>query len=179
MEHQAPPKPARKPGQIALVSILVLLAAALVFLANSFHYYRAIGSAMLPTIAEGDMMICQKVKAPQPGDIVVFQVPSFMSETMVKRVIATEGQHVVIDYKNSCVLVDGVPLEEPYINEAMRDPGRDTMRVLDITVPEGSVYILGDNRNNSVDSRDERLGCISVSDIKGKVLWVLKKSGKQ
>ena len=179
MEHQTPPKPVHKPGQIALISILVLLAVALVFFASSFHLYRAIGASMLPTIGENDIVICQKSQAPRPGDIVVFQVPSYMPETIVKRVIATEGQHIFIDYENNRVLVDGVPLNEPYVPEPMERPNNPYSTITDITVPSGCVFVLGDNRNHSSDSRNEQLGCVSVSDIKGKVLWVLKKSGKQ
>lgn len=175
MEHQTPPKPAHKPGQIVLVSVLVILVAALALSASSLHLYRAIGASMLPTIAENDIMVCQKAKAPpQPGDIVVFQVPSYMPETIVKRVIATEGQHVFIDYENNRVLVDGVPLNEPYVTEPMKKVGfPSTYAIDDITVPSGHVFVLGDNRNNSSDSRNEQLGCVPVSDIKGKVLWVL------
>lgn len=173
MKQQASQKPVHKPGKIILISVLAVLAVALVLLTDSLHYYRAIGTAMLPTIAEGDMMICQKAKTPQPGDIVVFQVPSYMAETMAKRVIATEGQHIVIDYENNCVLVDGVPLDEPYVLEPMEHPQNPRLTVTDTTVPPGCVFVLGDNRNHSVDSRDEQLGCISVSDIKGRVLWIL------
>lgn len=174
MEHQTPSKSARKPILIAVVSVLVILAAALVLFVSSLHLYRARGSAMLPTLAEDDVMICQKTKAPHPGDIVVFQVPSFMPETMVKRVIATEGQHVFIDYENNRVLVNGVPLNEPYVTEPMKKVGfPSTYAIDDITVPSGHVFVLGDNRNNSSDSRNEQLGCVPVSDIKGKVLWVL------
>lgn len=182
MEHQAPSKSVRKPILIAVVFVLAILVAALVLLTSFFHCYRAIGASMLPSIAENDIMICQKTKAPpQPGDIVVFQVPSYIPETIVKRVIATEGQHVVIDYGNNCVLVDGVPLDEPYVPEPMKDPGPTgpTFSINDITVPSGCVFVLGDNRNHSSDSRNERLGCVPVSAIQGKVIRILHQTQKK
>ncbi len=179
MEQQTSQKPAHSPKRIILISVLAVWAVVLVLLAGSLHYYRAIGAAMLPTIAEGDMMICHRSRIPQPGDIIIFQVPSYMTETMVKRVVATEGQHVVIDYKSNCVLVDGVPLDEPYVSEPMEHPQNSRLTITDITVPPNCVFVLGDNRNHSVDSRDEQLGCISISDIKGKVLWVLHQTQKK
>ena len=87
--------------------------------------------------------------------------------------IATEGQHVTVDYMNHCVLVDGVPLEEPYILELMQDPNRSDMPVVDVTVPEGSIYVLGDNRNHSSDSRSERLGTVDTRYVLGRVLCIL------
>ena len=180
MEHPAPSKSVRKPILIVVVFVLAILVAALVLSASSLHLYRAIGASMLPTIAENDIMICQKAKAPpQPGDIVVFQVPSYMSETIAKRVIATEGQHVVIDYENNCVLVDGVPLDEPYVPEPIKDTSNPMLSINDITVPSGCVFVLGDNRNHSSDSRNERLGCVPVSAIQGKVIWILHQAQKK
>ena len=154
------------------------LAVALVALILTFtlagRVIKVVGDSMLPTLHENDLMLLQSIGyTPKQGDIVVLRKSSFMSDPVVKRVIATEGQHVTVDYMNHCVLVDGVPLEEPYILELMQDPNRSDMPVVDVTVPEGSIYVLGDNRNHSSDSRDERLGPVELEYIKGKAFYIL------
>ncbi len=154
------------------------LAVALVALILTFtlagRVIKVVGDSMLPTLHENDLMLLQSIGyTPKQGDIVVLRKSSFMSDPVVKRVIATEGQHVTVDYMNHCVLVDGVPLEEPYILELMQDPNRSDMPVVDVTVPEGSIYVLGDNRNHSSDSRSERLGTVDTRYVLGRVLCIL------
>ena len=154
------------------------LAVALVALILTFtlagRVIKVVGDSMLPTLHENDLMILHSIGyTPKQGDIVVLRKSSFMSDPVVKRVIATEGQHVTVDYMNHCVLVDGVPLEEPYILELMQDPNRSDMPVVDVTVPEGSIYVLGDNRNHSSDSRSERLGTVDTRYVLGRVLCIL------
>ncbi len=132
------------------------------------------GSSMLPTLHHGDLMLLQSIGyTPQQGDVVVLRKDSFMSSPIVKRVIATEGQHVTVDYGEGKVYVDGKALDEPYINEYMVDTNVGVMNVLDVTVPEGSIYVLGDNRNHSSDSRDERLGTVDTRYVLGHALWVV------
>ena len=154
------------------------LAVALVALILTFtlagRVIKVVGDSMLPTLHENDLMLLQSIGyTPKQGDIVVLRKSSFMSDPVVKRVISTEGQHVTVDYMNHCVLVDGVPLEEPYILELMQDPNRSDMPVVDVTVPEGSIYVLGDNRNHSSDSRSERLGTVDTRYVLGRVLCIL------
>ena len=154
------------------------LAVALVALILTFtlagRVIKVVGDSMLPPLHENDLMLLQSIGyTPKQGDIVVLRKSSFMSDPVVKRVIATEGQHVTVDYMNHCVLVDGVPLEEPYILELMQDPNRSDMPVVDVTVPEGSIYVLGDNRNHSSDSRSERLGTVDTRYVLGRVLCIL------
>lgn len=110
---------------------------------------------------------------PKQGDIVVFCKPSFLNDTMVKRVIAVGGQHVKIDYEAGLVYVDGAALEEPYVAEAMVDVLYPLETNLDVTVPQGAVFLMGDNRNHSSDSRDERLGPVELEYIKGKAFYIL------
>ena len=69
--------------------------------------------------------------------------------------------------------MDGEALDEPYINEVMVDPLDPLETVLDETVPEGSIYVMGDNRNHSSDSRDERLGTVDTRYVLGRALWLL------
>ena len=128
-----------------------------------------IGPSMESTLFEGDRLIISNLfYTPKQGDIVILRKDSFKDEAIVKRVIAVGGQTVDIDFDEGVVYVDGQALEEDYINEP-------TYRPLDfdgeITVPEGSVFVLGDNRNRSNDSRDERIGCVDARYIIGRAIW--------
>ena len=131
------------------------------------------GSSMVPTLHHGDLLLLQGIGyTPEQGDIVVLTKEFQNVDTpIVKRVIATGGQTVHIDYSTSTVYVDGVALDEPYINELMRMPMGET--ITDVTVSEGSVFVMGDNRNNSSDSRVPELGTVDERYILGEVLLVL------
>lgn len=128
------------------------------------------GHSMEPTLWHGDLMLVRHIgySEPQPGDIVVLtKAFDAASGPIVKRVVAVGGQRVDIDYAAGTVSVDGQALEEPYIKETMQVPhyGGLTSSV----VPEGSVFVMGDNRNHSNDSRDETLGPVDERYILGKV----------
>lgn len=134
------------------------------------------GSSMYPTLHNGDMMLVQSIAyTPKQGDVVVLTKESFMSEAIVKRVIAVGGQTVKIDYDTNTVYVDGVALEEDYINledlDPMEDKGADYYS--EITVPEGSIFVMGDNRNWSTDSRYPGLGVVDERYVIGRVLCVV------
>ena len=103
-------------------------------------------------------------------DIVVLRKQTLMEEPIVKRIIATEGQTVDIDFDDGVVYVDGKALDEPYVNEPVHD--RENFEGK-ITVPEGCVFVMGDNRNASTDSRDARLGCVDERYIMGRVYFTL------
>lgn len=125
-----------------------------------------VGSSMVPTLHEGDRIITSNLfYKPKQGDIVVFRKDSFDDRALVKRVIATEGQTVDIDFEQGIVYVDGAPLKEDYVNAP-------TVRELDfddeITVPPGCVFVMGDNRNESTDSRSEALGCVDTRYLIGR-----------
>lgn len=129
------------------------------------------GTSMLNTLYHGDrLLISDLFYTPKQGDIVVLRKESFSVDPLVKRVIALAGQTVDIDFDEGIVYVDGEPLDEPYIAEP-------THRRIDfegpMEVPEGCVFVLGDNRNGSTDSRDIRIGCIDVRLIMGKALMIL------
>ena len=144
----------------------------LLFLAfHTLQLYQMVGHSMDPTIPANSVFLTRPIfRMPAQGDIVVLRDPAFMDEPMVKRVIATGGQHVTVDLAASTVTIDGRVLDEPYLLEPMADIGSPFMTALDVTVPEGFVYVMGDNRNHSSDSRDERLGPVSEDCILGKVL---------
>ena len=123
---------------------------------------------MVPTFHEGDKVVISNLfYEPEQGDVVVLRKLQFQEEPIIKRVIATEGQIVDIDFETGLVFVDGEPLNEPYIAEP-------TYTRLDfdgmLTVPEGHVFVMGDNRNHSNDSRDASIGCVDERYILGKVL---------
>lgn len=128
------------------------------------------GHSMVPTLQHGDRLLVLNSMLDHEyeyGDIVVLRKASFMNEPIVKRVIATEGQSVDIDFMNGIVYVDGEALEEDYINEpTFVDEGTE----FPLTVPEGSIFVLGDNRNHSGDSRDARLGTIDTRYVIGKAV---------
>ena len=136
-----------------------------------------VGESMLPTLHEGDVMLIRDIgyTDPQPGDIVVLTKEFDAARgPIVKRIIAVEGQTVDIDYQTGTVYVDGEPLDEPYIREEMYLPYVSTMQQTHWEVPEGSIFVMGDNRNASTDSRDDRLGTIDEDYVLGKVvlgLW--------
>ena len=105
----------------------------------------------------------------QYGDIVVLRKNTSLDDPIVKRVIATEGQTVDIDFSTGTVWVDGEQLEEDYINEkTYLEEGTE----FPLTVPEGSVFVMGDNRNHSSDSRDSRLGTVDCRYIIGKAVFL-------
>lgn len=130
------------------------------------------GSSMVPTLHHGDMLILQSLGyKPRQNDVVVLTKESFMEQPIVKRVIAVGGQTVDIDYTENTVYVDGVALDEPYINELMEDLGPES--ITHAEVPEGSIFVMGDNRNHSSDSRSPRLGVVDERYVLGRALMVL------
>ena len=130
------------------------------------------GSSMVPTLHDKDMLLLQSLGyEPRQGDVVVLTKDSFRPQPIVKRVIATGGQSVEIDYAAGTVSVDGAILSEPYINEVMEIPFGDT--ITSVEVPEGSIFVMGDNRNASSDSRDPSLGVVDERYVLGRALFIL------
>ena len=131
------------------------------------------GPSMMQTLQDGDRLILLSnvlYTNPKYGDIVVASKESFKDgEPIIKRVIATEGQEVDIDFDKGIVYVDGVALDEPYTNtptnlvEGTRFP---------LVVEEGCVFVLGDNRNDSLDSRSHEIGQIDKRELLGKAIFL-------
>ncbi len=131
------------------------------------------GESMQRTLFDGDMLIVTHLNyQPQAGDIVVITQPTSVGAPLIKRIVATEGQTVEIDYENNRVLVDGAIKNEPYLWEAMRQPHFSAYGETEypVTVPEGCVFVMGDNRNNSQDSRSNGIGMIDKRYIMGKAV---------
>ena len=131
------------------------------------------GESMMPTLHNRDMLLLQSIGyEPEQGDVVVLSKNTFHDGApIVKRIIAVGGQTVDIDYDTNTVYVDGVALDESYILEPMRPLPAEY--ATHIEVPEGSVFVMGDNRNNSTDGRDPRVGVVDQRCILGKALFVL------
>ncbi len=127
------------------------------------------GESMMPTLKHKDWLIISDLfYEPEYGDIVVLSKDAFLDGKMiVKRIIATEGQKIDIDFEKGIVYVDDVALDEPYIAEKTR---RQMDMIFPATVPEDSVFVMGDNRNHSSDSRDASLGMVHESNILGRLI---------
>ena len=128
------------------------------------------GHSMVPSLQDGDRLLVLNSMLYgdyQYGDVVVLRKESFLEEPIVKRVIATEGQIVDIDFLTGSVYVDGVLLKEDYINElTFTEEGM----AFPLVVPEGSIFVMGDNRNHSNDSRDSRLGTVDTRYVIGRAV---------
>lgn len=131
------------------------------------------GPSMQDTLYTGDRLLVLNAAYCdfRPGDVVVINdYNAQLSDTLVKRIIAVEGQTVDIDFMSGTVYVDGQVLDEPYIKEpTYTSEGTE----FPLTLGEGEVFVMGDNRNQSTDSRDTRLGAVDVRYLQGKALFLL------
>lgn len=130
------------------------------------------GYSMLPTLQDGDRLLVLNsmfYHDYQNGDVVVLRKASFLEEPIVKRVIAGPGQTVDIDFDAGVVYVDGLPLREDYVNDlTFLEEGTE----FPLTVPENSIFVMGDNRNHSNDSRDSRLGTVDERYVIGRAVFL-------
>lgn len=158
-----------------VVSIAVAVVIALVVRNFVFAFVEVEGESMYPTLNDGDRLFTRIIAYSEPmqGDIIIFNPP--ISETdrqpnketaYVKRVIAVEGQVVDIT-ADGTVVVDGKKLSEDYISEAIK-PHTLNGTQYPFTVPEDTVFVLGDNRNRSHDSRSLDVGAVPIDNIIGK-----------
>lgn len=157
-----------------LRDVLYTLAGFMLVYLLLFRIVVVVGPSMYNTLIDGDRLILSSslfYGEPQRGDIVVISKKSFENgECIVKRIIATEGQTVDIDFKAGVVYVDGIALQEDYtytptnLEEGVRFP---------ITVGENQVFVMGDNRNQSKDSRNPQIGLIDERQILGKAIFLL------
>ena len=157
-----------------LHDLIYLLAIVMIVFVFLFRIVVVSGSSMYSTLWNGDWLLVTGsvlYKDPQPGDIIVASKDSFnFGEPIIKRVIATEGQTVDIDFDTGIVYVDGVALQENYtytptnVQEGI---------VFPITIADGCIFAMGDNRNNSRDSRDPSIGMIDTREILGKAIFLL------
>lgn len=129
------------------------------------------GHSMVPTLQDKDrVVITHLFYTPKRGDIVVITQPTTVHAPLIKRIIAKEGQTVDIDFNTGRVFVDGEVQTEPYIKELTTDSTSCNID-LPVTVPKGKVFVMGDNRNNSMDSRSSNVGMIDERYILGKAIF--------
>lgn len=153
-------------------SIIIAIVLAIVIKAFLFETVLVDGSSMLPTLRDRDRLAVNKIgyrfDGPRYGDIVVFEYPGNPSLIFIKRVIGVEGDRVEV--RDHRVYLNGVELDEPYINE------KPLGNFSEVVVPPDTVFVLGDNRNDSRDSRFSDVGFIPLENIRGEAvlrIWPL------
>jgi signal peptidase I len=150
-----------------------LVAVMMVIFLLFFRVVVVSGNSMKESLHNGDYVLLLSnvfYKNPQAGDIIVASKDSFENGIpIVKRVIAVEGQTVDIDFENNIVYVDGKPIDEPYLEYS--DINREGIS-FPLKVEEGCVFVLGDNRPDSCDSRNPRVGLIDKREILGKAIFL-------
>ena len=163
--------------QNLIVSIHDMISVLAVFLLIYMLLFRmvvVVGPSMYDTLIQGDRVVLLSslvYRNPKPGDIIVASLADFKGgECIVKRVIATEGQIVDIDFERGVVFVDGEEIDEPYIHSYTYNQQGVSFPLI---VQKGHVFVLGDNRESSLDSRSYEIGQIDRREILGKAIFLL------
>lgn len=176
-DYQRPGLLRRFGGAVGMLALVVVI----VWFLSTFIYraYEIPSGSMEDTINVGDMVFAEKVsyyfRGPEPGDIVTFEDPLVPGRILIKRCIATEGQ--TIELVDGQVVVDGVALAEPYTDGKPSEPLQSSI-TYPYTVPDGCIWVMGDNRTNSQDSR--YFGAIPVASVTGHAVftyWPLTRVG--
>ena len=159
---------------LSTVSALVIVAAVAVLVSMlALPVLQVVGESMTPLLHQGEIIISPKGSKFQKGDIIAFY---FNNKILVKRVIANAGEWVNIDADGN-VFINDEPLEEPYLTDKALG---DTNITLPYQVPDGKIFVMGDHRSTSSDSRNTAVGCVAEEQIVGRVLvrvWPLDKIG--
>ena len=162
--------PAKKGGPVELLyNVISIFSTSLVIIAFIFTFVVRIvgvdGNSMNNTLFNGDWLLVSAVNTEfEQGDIVISTQPNAFNEPIVKRVIAKGGQTVDIDFIRGIVYVDGEALDEPYIAEKTKTTEGTAFPIV---VPQGKLFLMGDNRNDSTDSRSPMVGCVDERYILG------------
>lgn len=156
-----------------IYSLITVAAIAVLITTLWFPVLRVYGNSMTPTLQNGEIIFTVKMSEFEPGDIISFY---YNNKILIKRVIARSGEWVNMDADGN-VYVNETLLDEPYLDEKAFG---DCNIELPYQVPEGRVFVMGDQRSTSVDSRNSAVGCVAQEQIVGKILfrvWPLEKFG--
>lgn len=152
-------------------SVIYMFAVIIIIFTFFIREVNVKGDSMNDTLQQNDKVVLTNfMYEPQPGDIVAINTPNLKDDHIIKRVIATEGQTLSIDYAEGTVTVDGVVLDEDYISSFTKKP--ENAFEIPYVIPEGKVFVMGDNRYISLDSRVADLGLVSVDEVIGKAQFI-------
>lgn len=164
-----------------LYDAVTILTSAFVLLMILFSFlFRVVGvrgASMEDTLHQGDWLITVQKEQYITGDIVVVTQPNYFNEPLIKRVIASGGQTIDIDYELSAIYIDGKKLNEPYLKEQLMEREYSNL-TFPYTVKEGFLFVMGDNRNNSTDSRSPLVGPIDERYVLGRAACRLLNTGE-
>ena len=146
---------------------VVLILVVFIFL---FRTATVSGISMNPTLYENERLLLQKIgyTDPEYGDIVVVDRTNTNNPPIIKRVIGKEGDTIDIDFNAGIVYRNGTALEEPYVNEPTF---KEETVEFPVTIPENAIFVMGDNRNHSLDSRSDEVGMVDLRRVMGKVIF--------
>lgn len=172
LEHEQYREQYRHTLRNTIFTLLTAAAAAILVATLVFPVFRIYGRSMTPALTGGDVVMAVKTEKLKQGDLAAFY---YNNKILVKRVIATGGQWVDIK-KDGTVYVDGQELNEPYVNQKSFG---DCDITLPYQVPDGTLFVMGDHRDVSIDSRNRQIGCVSSDAIVGRLvlrIWPWNKS---
>ena len=159
---------------LSTISALVIVAAVAVLVSMlALPVLQVVGESMTPSLYQGEIVVAPKGTAFQKGDVIAFY---FNNKILVKRVIANAGEWVNIDADGN-VFINDVPLYEPYVDEKALG---DCNIALPYQVPDGKLFVMGDHRATSSDSRNTAVGCVAQEQVVGRVMlrvWPLEQFG--
>ncbi|GHU81541.1 signal peptidase I [Clostridia bacterium] len=154
-----------------LHAIIIAIVIVVLLLTFGFRRISVDGESMMNTLHDRDqVLVTNLLDIPNDGDIVIISHGQEYKQPIIKRVIATEGQTLQIDFEKHQVIVDGVIIDEPYIKDPTTVTGNTEIPQI---IPKGKVFVMGDNRNHSTDSRFHEIGLIDVKDIIGKAEFII------
>lgn len=152
--------------------VIFAISVVVICLTFVFRLVEVDGTSMNDTLADKDKVIVTNLfYTPHNNDIVVIAHGAEYVKPIIKRVIAVEGQTVKLDYENDKIFVDGIELSEPYILDSTFADNIGNNQIPDV-IPEGKIFVMGDNRRVSLDSRSTEIGLIDVNDVIGKAQFV-------